>query len=259
MKKLDTQFATTVVTQPLKAGSVDHIQQAYTEVICALALNMIGPGYQDNIIYILFGCVNTGTYPAVNISNGAVFYNNEVFLVDAFIATLTGSDVVVANEVTTFFTDISADPTVFSDTSSHNVHQIRKIVLSAGSTGSTIADFTAFKQTSIALANDQEATLPSSYVATFDQDRAVFFAAATADCDITFDLTNAIPGAVQRLKWTFGAGRALTITPGSGQTLVKDSGDLTLVASNTNVLYMIYVGKNDLGNDEISYVLTQTS
>jgi hypothetical protein len=107
------------------------------------------------------------------------------------------------------------------------------------------------------LQNDQQADLGAAYTLTFDRDKAAFFTAASASCTLSFDFTNAIPGAVVRMKWTFGSAKTLTINVPIGATVIKDSGDLSAVASNTNLLYAIYVGKNAAGNDEVSYTLKQ--
>lgn len=257
MRKLDTSFATTTVSQPLKAGSVNHLQLAYQEVINSLALDLIGPSAQNNIVYVLFGCINTGSGLHYIISAGAVYYNGEVYLVDAVNFTATGSNVAVAAIATTFFTDISADPTTFSDTAAHNVHQIRKIVISAGASGSTIADFSAFKQTQLTVVNDQQSTLGSSFTVKFDQDKFTFFNSATVNTTIGFDFTNAIPGAVARLKWTWGSALTLTVTAGSGAVAYEEGGDISRAASHTNTMYFTYLGLNESGDHEVGYSISQ--
>jgi len=258
MRKLDTSSASTSVSQPLKAGSVQHLQLAYQEALNALALNLIGPTYQTNVVYVLFGCVNSGSGSTFNMSAGAVFYNGEIFLVDATTFTLTGSNVPLSNIVTSYFVDASADPTIFSDASSHNVHQIRKVVISQGVSGSsTLGDFSTFLQTQLVLVNDQEATLGATYTVNFKQDKAVFFASATVNSTINFDFTNAVPGAVVRLQWTFGAGLTLTITPGSGAIAYIEGGDISRVAGHTNSMYLTYVGKDSAGNNVVGYSISQ--
>lgn len=259
MKKLDTSFATTTVGQPVKGGTLLHLQQAYQEALTAIANNLAGQSYQANVVYVLYGCINTGSGVNYIISSGAVYYNGEVLLVDAITFTAAGGQTATAAIDITYFSDVSADPTTFTDGTPHNVHQIRKIKIASAVSGSTISDFAAFKQTSIALTNSLAATLGASYIAKFDQDLAAFFTAATVDTTVTFDFTNANPGAVVRLKWTWGAGRTLTITGGAGQTILKESGDLSLASSNTNLLTMLYAGINEAGNHEVSYVFSQTA
>src|SRR6185503_8165948 len=101
----------------------------------------------------------------------------------------------------------NADPVTFTDSVARNVHNIRSINFSSGVSGTGIFDFGDIRETIVGLNNDQQATLGASYTVTFEQDRCVFFASATVDTTITFDFTDAVPGAVVRLKWTYGAGR----------------------------------------------------
>lgn len=136
---------------PVKQGTLVHVQLAYQEAINALALALIGSNYNPNQAYILYGCVNSGSGSAVNISQGAVFYNGEVFLVNQVSFFLGGGQVPVANIQTTFYT-INADPVLFTDNVQRNVHQIRTIAIVAGSSGSgQVGDFSSFSGTGTTL------------------------------------------------------------------------------------------------------------
>ena len=255
MRKLDTSAVTTTVGFPVKSGTWVHLQAAYQEALTALANSIIGRLPDNNNFYILYGCVNTGTYPTYNISAGAIYYSGEVYLVDATTFN-AGALVAVGNIVTTNFVT-NADPVLFTDNVSRSVHQIRKIVFTAGTSGSGICDFSNALQSPLVLVNDQQATLPASYTVFFKQDKATFFASAPNNTTITFDFTNAVAGTVVRLKWTYGAAKTLTINTPAGSTIIRDSGNLAAVASANNLLYCIYLGKNESGNDEVSYTLKQ--
>lgn len=256
MRKLITTDITDNGQLPIKRGTLDHLQLAYQEALSAIANNLLGAKSDAATAYILFGCVNTGSGLNYVISAGAIFYQGEVFLVDATSFTASAGQVAVASLSTTYFTTY-ADPVDFTDGTQKNVHSVRKITFASGASGSGLFDFTAMRNTAIALNTQTISTLPASYTVTFEQDKALFFASATVDCTITFDFTNAVPGAVIRMKWAFGSGRALTINQPSGSTIIKDSGNLSAVASATNLLYIVYLGKNDAGNNEVSYNLKQ--
>ena len=255
MRKLVTTDITNTVAFPVKAGTLNHIQLAYQEALTALANSIIGRLPDSTNCYILFGCKNTGSGTSYVISAGAIYYNGEVYLVDAVSFTAASGQTAVLNFVTTSYT-VNADPVTFTDGVAHNVHTIQKIAIASGVSGSGVSDF-ANLITPLALVNDQQATLPASYTVFFKQDKATFFAAASVDTNITFDFTNAVPGTVVRLKWTYGAGRALTITAPSESTVIKDGGNLSAVASANNLLYCIYLGRNESGNHEVSYTLKQ--
>lgn len=255
MRKLVTSDITNTVAFPVKSGTLNHLQLAYQEAITALANSIIGRVPDTTNCYVLFGCKNTGSGTSYIISAGAIYYNGEVYLVDAVSFTSASGQTAVLSFVTTNYTT-NADPVTFTDGVAHNVHTIQKIAIASGVSGSGVCDF-ANLLTPLALVNDQQATLPASYTVTFKQDKAVFFAAASVDSNITFDFTNAVPGTVVRLKWTYGSGRTLSITAPSGCTVIKDGGNLSAVASANNLLYCIFLGKNESGNNEVSYTLKQ--
>ncbi|MEI8111167.1 MAG: hypothetical protein WCH59_09280 [Chitinophagia bacterium] len=256
MRKLITTDITDNGQLPIKRGTLDHLQLAYQEALAAIANNLLGAKADAATPYILFGCVNTGTGLNYIISAGAIYYQGEVFLVDAFTFTASAGQVAVASLSTTYFTTY-ADPVDFTDGSQRNVHSVRKIAFASGTSGSGLFDFTSLRNTSINLNTQIVSTLPASYTVTFEQDKALFFSAATVDTTITFDFTNAVPGACIRMKWAYGSGRTLTVNQPSGSTIIKDSGNLSAVASATNILYLVYLGKNDAGNNEVSYNLKQ--
>jgi hypothetical protein len=254
MKKVLTSSITSTVAMPIKSGTLSHLQAAYQEALDAIAKNLI-PNYQANTVYILAGCKNTGSGLSYIISSGALYYNGEVYLVDSATFTASSGQVAVASVATSYLSAANADPVEFTDGVSRNVHEIKKVALASGVSGSGIADFSDFKATSIALVNDQQGALPSSYTVKFDQDKAVFFSSAAVDTNITFDFTNAIPGAVVRLKWAYGASRALSVTTPSGATVIQENVDLSQVASKTNIFYALYAGVNAAGNHEVSIAL----
>lgn len=163
-------------------------------------------------------------------------------------------------------------PYTFSDAVTDEIYDINYAQQSASPTGNTpifSGNMNQYRldlktnipvlQLATTLQNVQIASMGVSYIATFTNDKAVFFAAAGSNCVITFNFTGAVPGTILRLKFTFGAGTTLTITAGAGHTVLKESGDLTNCQNNTNLLTMLYAGINELGLPEVSYVLSQTA
>jgi len=145
MKKLDTSPITSSIAFPVKSGTLDHIQSAYQEALAQTTISLIGSAYDATKCYILYGLVNSGAGPVYNITSGAVFYGGEVFMVDAYSGTTSGSNVVTGVVSTTFFAASNADPVTFTDGVIRNVHQIRKVVLQLGLSGSGIADYNNFR------------------------------------------------------------------------------------------------------------------
>lgn len=145
MRKIDETKITSDKSMFFKQGTWTHLQKAYQEPISEIIKSMIGSNYSATKMYVLNGCVNSGSGSSFNISSGSVFYGGEVYLVDATTFTTSGSDVAVATITTTNnTTDYSADPCEFSDGSLENVHNIRKIVIASGASGSGTKNYADF-------------------------------------------------------------------------------------------------------------------
>lgn len=141
MKLIDLSAVSDSVGMPVKSGTVIHLQNAYKDAIAEAIKGFIGSGYNPAVMYILQGLVNSGTGLNYNISAGSVFYNGEVFLVDAAVFTASVTQVAVCKIVTTFYTGPESDGVEFTDGIVRNVHQIRKIVISADLGGSGISNY----------------------------------------------------------------------------------------------------------------------
>lgn len=142
MKKLKVSDITTGIGMPIKSGTLEHIQAAYQEALTAVARLGLTSYDGSSTVYILWGCDNTGSGSTYTISEGAVYYNGEIYLVPAASFTASGSNVAVGNVVTSYYTGTQADPVTFTDSTARYVHEIRRMVITAGASGSGVADFT---------------------------------------------------------------------------------------------------------------------
>lgn len=140
MKKLDISPISDSSQMPLKKGTLQFLQDSYYEIVNAVMSALVGPGYDPTVVYMLYGGINGATAPAYNITAGAVFYNGEVFLMDGAAFTTTGTNVAVISIIQTQYTT-DADPVTFTDSAVRNVHNIRKIQVTQGAAGSTIANY----------------------------------------------------------------------------------------------------------------------
>ena len=127
MKKLNTSLITTGVGYPPSKKGWDFLMQSYTETIAELVRGMAGGVIAANTPYILYGCVKSNAVSPFAYSEGAIFYNGEVYSFPAI-----ASIAIATSDVCTITTtnDPTADPTTMSDGSVVNVHNIRAIVLS---------------------------------------------------------------------------------------------------------------------------------
>lgn len=129
MKKLDTSAITDYSWMPLLAnnpeglGGIDFIQQAYVECLRALAGFLVADSTKVTIMY---GCAIVISYGTLTISDGWVFYMGELYYVPAFSATYHGEYVNASINTSQYS---GADPTTFSDGSTHKVHRQRQVSL----------------------------------------------------------------------------------------------------------------------------------
>lgn len=138
MKKLITSYATTTKGQPLPIESISHIQTGLTEAILSFAKRMYkGTGFQ-----VIYGLENSGVYPNYVIAEGWVYDGTELFYVPAATFTATGSNVALLSYNVAY---LGIDPIAFSNLVSHNVHQIKTMVISQGTTGSADVDYAALR------------------------------------------------------------------------------------------------------------------
>lgn len=128
----------------VKKGTIVHLQEAYSELGEAIVRSRIGNGYSSSVAYLLYGLVNSTpgglTY---TLGAGSIFYNGEIFPVDAVTVVCSGGEVPVASIVTTNYTGLTADPVEFTDGNTYDVHEIRKITFTNAATGSGLFDFSA--------------------------------------------------------------------------------------------------------------------
>jgi hypothetical protein len=125
---------------PLKKGTLQFLQDAYTEITAATIKSLIGPGYDPSIVYILNGILNTGTLPTYTISAGSIFYNGEVFDLPAASFSATGLNIAIFQILQTQYTT-DADPVTFTDSTARNIHNIRQIQVVQGLAGTGISNY----------------------------------------------------------------------------------------------------------------------
>jgi hypothetical protein len=131
MKKIKTTDITTTAAMPVKQGTLDHLQSAYTEIVQGFSLQMLSQAPRG----IIYGCILTQVGSNWSITSGYIYSNGEIYLADATSGVLSGGQSIFGTITTTNLTAANADPVEFSNGSSYNVHEIRKIVWSSGTSG----------------------------------------------------------------------------------------------------------------------------
>lgn len=153
--------------QPFPAPSLKFLQDNTAEIANTLARNIISNNtqvaYSTSNIYILYGCVNSGVNAYVNpgdtynVSAGAVFVNGEIYQVDAVSGVFTAGQALYSAMVKN---NPSPDPVKFKDGSFFSVHDVRKYVITAATSGGVL--FSAWIST-IPASAWTDATLAANY------------------------------------------------------------------------------------------------
>jgi len=133
---------------PVKYGTWQFLEYAHEEEIHNTIVSMIGSSYNPNIVYILWGCTLSTSGGNTIISSGAIFYQGSNLIGEVYsvygntITTPSGGNVVVCNLlisnyiVTSGLGNAAADPVVFTNGSSLNVHNVRTMAIGSGASGS---------------------------------------------------------------------------------------------------------------------------
>lgn len=165
MKILDISNISSSNAMPVKSGTLQFLQDAHKETIAGLITNIL-PNPISGTVYIISGCVNSGTGSVYNISSGVIYYNGEIFNFDGASFTLTGLQKAYARiETTQYITN--ADPVQFTDGVNRNVHNIRKFVVENTITSSGLPEFKDFIITNNWLKGDtKEVVCDNAYLTT---------------------------------------------------------------------------------------------
>lgn len=129
------------VQQPFKGTSLEFLQEGMKSMVNALAQSRVGEVTTGDKAYAMFGCRATLLSPfTFSYESGFIFdqVTGECYL---FVGTasLTITDTAVIKLLET--NDATADPSIFSDGSSHNVHKIRRCQIYDSTSGSGIVDY----------------------------------------------------------------------------------------------------------------------
>ena len=145
MKRIDTTQETATSWSPFKVESKAFMQDANKEMFAVIAKNLI-----ESAGYTVYG--TPYLLEKSQAYNQAVYYNGEIYMTN------------VVNVNVGFYAIIDttpnsvADPTIFSDASTHNIHQNRTLTQTTTAAGSlfawsTLVDLTNISNTAITMIN----------------------------------------------------------------------------------------------------------
>lgn len=139
MKKLDTSNISGLAKAPIIKATHDHIKESIIETTNSLALGIIEgllDSYNTNDLIILHGCEITANIPGTSsITAGAVYYNGEVYQVDANASLVTSGGQNLFWTIDSSY--IASDSSFYwSDGVQRNFHQVEKFQLTPANSGS---------------------------------------------------------------------------------------------------------------------------
>lgn len=271
MKKVLSSFITSTALQPFKQGTWEHLQSSYTEAIAAMGSG-VATDMASNKPYIIYGLIKNTGMSNVTVTAGAVFYNGEIYLVDAVTLALPSGNEIVLTTAVSYYTDPKADPTTMTDGSTPNVHQINKVVLVNGTTGTTNY-IGKFIECIRMLPPTYQTFSPATwgtprYIFTFEYNRIWHFTPlgnATWEIGLSYDGVPAF-GAKQSIPIVIGSGSTIQIINTSpASILYKDAGSqdisvsysLSGATSGYFLLELTYLGKDTSGNNIVLYKFVQ--
>lgn len=138
MNKIDTsQIVDPGKLQPFLGPSLEFLQQATSEAIKGVCYGLIGDSYSSLVGYVLYGVINS---PAAVVSFGYIFFNNEIYHFPGITNynTFSNTGVFVALN-----TNGTADPITFTDGTTGNVHNVRKLTLVDQANGTGLFNYSA--------------------------------------------------------------------------------------------------------------------
>lgn len=132
MKKLDWTAVTASNGLVFEEQTFEHMNNGHKDSYISFVKANIPSAMHTGKLVILYGCVDSGTHPARNLSAGAVYYNGEIYQVDAASFTTTGLQIGIWTLV-----DVdsgSTESTIKTATSSFLSHVLvnSKFVFAAG-------------------------------------------------------------------------------------------------------------------------------
>ena len=236
-----SSYVSSTVGLPVRNGTLDFIQSSYRECINAICKSLIGSRYTSGVPYVIYGLDG-------DVTPGAIFYNDELYMCSGFSgATCPGSNVKICSIVRT---QDSIDPTVLTNSSSVNVHNIYAINITCGASGSGDFDFTElvrlrFDATSD-LTNNSATINPKFYSDSFVFNNY----ASSGTITINLPTTNLVVGSKCKLFFSTGYTNTIDIPVVSGVNCVYAGASLTGVIGNI-LLEIVYAG-ND-GTNEVFF------
>jgi hypothetical protein len=151
MRKVLTSQISPSVGMPIKAGTIDHLQQSYIELLVPLMRRVASRGSLTGAPLAISGCENTGTLPSYAFYDGLVIHGGVIYLLQGASFTPGGGQTAVCTITTSYVTGTAYDPVTHTDGLPYNVHEVKIITVGAGVSGSGSFDYSSLQQPELPL------------------------------------------------------------------------------------------------------------
>lgn len=248
MKKIDTTQASSTARQPFYARSNRHLQESIAEgddAVFKAMLSLYNMTYVANDMVVCYGVLNSGSSSGLgnpwNVSAGWVYYNGEFYEVPAVSGTFASGATVLVLTLTTSYQ--SGDPSLFSDGSLKNVHQIRTMVVSEAASGAGTKDYSALSRLPAYTENvAQQITLATQSTSSGTYVDLTGLTYTTPNDGITRRYKLTLKG-VAELSAASGAG---TVSCAGKFQIYNNTGAVSLDVCRLNSSIIIAAGTNDV-------------
>jgi hypothetical protein len=267
MKNIETTNITGSQDAPFVKDTFDHYNESIADTTSNIVKGLL-KSYTTNDIIILHGCVVSATIPGTSsITAGAVYYNGEIYEVDANASLITsGLQTLVWGIITTYR---GSDPLTWSDGIDRNLHRINKMALSAGLSGSGLSNYdastvkrynrpnTSFDAFSGTQAMTNSFVVVSGLTFTTPNDGITRWYDITAEIASRIELNTTDPAWEIRLYNTTDAGSLITIPINWDEP--TGSVDSFIINPQNSVIYGGEIGANKTIELQIRYTTSTTT
>ena len=142
--RIKTTDITSSAAMPIKSGTLDLINSEFDNISRELGRGLIGRNLNTEA-WVIWGCYPTIAGSSYSFTAGCVLYQGQLYPVDAASFSISGGQVPIFQIAPTNVIATNADPVLFSDSNTYNVHFYNKVQIVAGTSGAGIANFSAVK------------------------------------------------------------------------------------------------------------------
>jgi hypothetical protein len=256
MKKIDTTNITGLQGAPFLKATHDHYKESIQDFMTDFIKAYVG-SYTTNDVMVLYGCdvtVTSGAIPGTGtatLTAGAVYYNGEIYQVDANAGLSTTNPQTLIWSIATTYR--AGDPIEWSDGTARELHRIDKFLLSAGTAGAGLANYNAATVKYLTSTTDLGASIVSEAATAAAATAAVAADVAAVDAKLG-GLTTTV---INIGDWNMDSTALVSIAHGLDVTKIRNVS--VTIRHDNNLQYYTLPVYNDSAADIDAYLGASTT